>query len=80
MSLKAFAVTCDRYYPGIVSYYAAHSSDGAITQALFAIRKVGGRATRGDLNATHIALYDQYAARLSKEGCIDRLLTQAVPA
>ena len=47
MNLKAFAVTCDRYYPGIVSYYAAYSIDGAITQALFAIRKVGGRAARG---------------------------------
>lgn len=78
MSIQAFAVTCERFYPGIVSYYAAYSEDGAINEALFAMRKVGGRARRQDIACMQAPEYDKAAEQRGQPGCIDSLIEQFV--
>ena len=79
MDLKAFAVTCERHYPGIVSYYAAETEDGAINAALYSMRKIGGRARRSDINSMRAPEYDHLAALMTNRGCIDAKIKAAQP-
>ena len=75
-NFKAFAVTCDKYFPGKKVHYAALSKQGAINEALMAMYKVGGRADRDDLNAEHVPEYDKLAGVMPRSGCLDLEIKQ----
>ena len=70
-NFKAFAVTCDRFFPGKRVHYAALSEHGAINEALMAMYKIGGRAKRDDLHVERVPQYDRLAGVMSRSGCID---------
>ncbi len=77
-NFKAFAVTCDRYFPGKRVHYAALSEHGAINEALMAMYKIGGRAKRDDLAVEHVPQYDKLAGVMSRSGCLDLEIKQLI--
>lgn len=70
-NFKAFAVTCDKHFPGKKVHYAALSEHGAINEALMAIYKIGRRAERNDLEAERVPEFDKIAGVMSRSGCLD---------
>lgn len=75
INLKAYAVTCERYFPGKVVHYAALSEYGAVNEALMAMYQIGGRADRQDLSVMRAPELDQLAGAMSRTGCLDGQLT-----
>lgn len=77
MNFKAYAVTCERYFPGKVVHYAALSEHGAINEALTAMYKIGGRAARNDLSVMRVPELDELAGAMSRTGCLDGQMMMA---
>jgi hypothetical protein len=77
MTMKAFAVTCEKYYPGKVVYYAAETADGAVNEAQFSILKIGGNAKRSEIMAMRAPEYDFVTANISRQRCIDSQIAKA---
>lgn len=76
MNFKAYAVTCERYFPGKKVHYAAKTEHGAINEALMAMYKVGGKAERDDLAVERTPEYDRLAGVMSRTGCLDGQIMQ----
>ncbi len=72
MSLKAYAITCEKYYPNRVVHYAARNAVDATNMALAAIRHVGGNARTADIDCHHVPELDEVAARANKVGVLPR--------
>ncbi len=80
MTMKAFAVTCKKYFPDKVVYYAAETPDGAITAARLSLMKIGRNAKRADIVSMRAPEYDEIAKKFSRTGCIDSLIAEISPA
>jgi len=76
-NFKAYAVTCERFFPGKVVHYSALSEHGAMNEALTAIYKIGGRAQRKDLKIMRMPEHDQLAGAMSRTGCLDGQMMMA---
>ena len=76
-SFKAFAVTCDRFFPGKKVHYAALSEHGAANEALMAMYKIGGRAKRDDLQVERVPEFDKLAGVMSRSGCLDSKIVRS---
>ncbi len=72
MSLKAYAITCEKYYPNRVVHYVAPNAIEAITLALAAIRHVGGTAYAKDLECHHVPELDTVASTINQVGVLPR--------
>ncbi|MCA9980269.1 MAG: hypothetical protein KDD89_05540 [Anaerolineales bacterium] len=70
MSLKAYTVTCEKYYPNRVVHYAAHNAAEATNLALAAIRRVGGNARTADIECEHAPALDAVAAHGNRVGVL----------
>jgi hypothetical protein len=77
MSLKAYAVTCPKYYPNRVVHYAAHDAIEASYFALAAIRRVGGMARTDDIECHHVPELDKVATNIHHAGMLPRELVPA---
>lgn len=72
MSLKAYAVTCQKYYPNRVVHYAARNAAEATNLALAAIRRVGGNARTADIECQHVPALDSVATNANRVGVLER--------
>lgn len=72
MSMKAFAVTCEKHFPGKVVYYAAETPEGAISEARFALMKIGRQVRRSEIRSMYAPEYDVVAAQSPGRACIDQ--------
>lgn len=80
MTMKAFAVTCEKHFPGKVVYYAAETPEGAINEAYFSLMKIGSVARRSDIRTMHAPEYDWVASNLPNRVCIDDKISALSPA
>lgn len=71
MSMKAFAVTCEKHFPGKVVYYAAETPEGAISEAYFSLLKIGRTVRRSDIRSMYAPEYDNVAVDQNTRACID---------
>ncbi|MFK7803920.1 MAG: hypothetical protein AB8G95_19965 [Anaerolineae bacterium] len=74
---KAYAVTCERFFPGKIVHYAALSEHGALNEALTAIYKIGGRAKPKDVSVMRVPELDKLAGAMSRTGCLDGQIMMA---
>ncbi len=70
-TFKAYAVTCERFFPGKIVHYAALSEHGALNEALTAMYKIGGKAQRKDLAIMRVPELDRLAGAMSRTGCLN---------
>lgn len=77
MSLKAYAVSCDRLFPGTTIHYAAYSAHGAVNEAIISMAKIGNVASRLDIQCRRVPELDHLATEMNDQGHLE-VETQAV--
>lgn len=71
MGLKAYAVSCDRLFPGTTIHYAAYSAHAAVNEAIISMAKIGNIANRLEVQCRRVPELDHLATSMNNQGHLE---------